>query len=110
MSNKSQSHVVCDPDICGGKPCIVGTRIRVQDIYVWHELQAQSQAEIVTNFSQLSLADVHAALAYYHDHQQEIQSEIQKERSEAEVSKLNHPSKLLQKLTGLDADSATISS
>ena len=35
------------PDKCGGRPCIAGTRIRVQDVYVWHELQGQTADEIV---------------------------------------------------------------
>jgi uncharacterized protein (DUF433 family) len=30
------------PTVCGGKACIAGTRIRVQDIYVWHVLQGAS--------------------------------------------------------------------
>ncbi len=64
------------PAVWGGKPCIAGTRIRVQDIYVWHELQSRSPEEIVSDFPQLTLADVHAALAYYFDHREEIQREM----------------------------------
>jgi len=110
MAKASTSHIERDPTICGGRPCVAGTRIRVQDIYVWHELQGQSPEEIVTNFPQLSLADVHASLAYYHDHRNEIESEVQTERMDAERMKRSHPSKLLQKLTGHDADSASIPS
>jgi uncharacterized protein (DUF433 family) len=32
-------HIEITPGVCGGKPRIEGTRIRVQDIYVWHEAQ-----------------------------------------------------------------------
>ena len=67
-----RQHITSTPGVCGGKPCIAGTRIRVQDIYVWHELQSQSAAEIVRDFPQLSLADVHAALTYFYDHRDEI--------------------------------------
>jgi len=109
-SNPSTFHIECDPAICGGRPCVAGTRIRVQDVYVWHELKRQSPEEIVTNFPQLSLADVHAALAYYHDHRTEIETEVRAERMDAERMKQCHPSKLLQKLTGHDADPASISS
>jgi uncharacterized protein (DUF433 family) len=97
-------HIETDPQKCGGRPCIAGTRIRVQDVYVWHELQGQSPEEIVTDFKQLTLADVHAALAYYHDHREVIETEVRAEREEAERLKLNHPSKLQQKLTGQDAN------
>jgi uncharacterized protein (DUF433 family) len=81
----------------------VGTRIRVQDIYVWHELQGQSPDEIVTNFPQLTLADVHAALAYYWDHTQEIQQEMAQAESLLQQLKQSSPSPLHEKLRGTDA-------
>ena len=30
-------HITRTPGVCGGKACIAGHRIRVQDIYVLHE-------------------------------------------------------------------------
>lgn len=66
------THIEKKPGVCGGKACVTGIRIRVQDVYVWHELQGRSPDEIVTSFPQLTLADVPAALAYYWDHVQEI--------------------------------------
>jgi uncharacterized protein (DUF433 family) len=32
-------HIVKTPCTCGGKPRIAGSRIRVQDIVIWHEHQ-----------------------------------------------------------------------
>jgi uncharacterized protein (DUF433 family) len=69
----SREHIEVTPDVCGGKPRIRGTRIRVQDVYVWHELHGQSADQIVSEFPRLSLAGVHAALTYYWDHRDEIQ-------------------------------------
>lgn len=66
------AHISVNPRVCGGKPCVAGTRIRVWDVHVWHDIRGQSPEEIVANFPQLSLADVYAALAYYLDHQEEI--------------------------------------
>jgi len=43
-------HIESKPGVCGGKPCIVDTRIRVQDVYVWHELQGKTPDEIVSDF------------------------------------------------------------
>ena len=60
---RRREHIEMDPAKCGGKPCIAGTRIRVWDIHVWHNLRGQSPEQIITEFPQLSLADVHAALA-----------------------------------------------
>jgi uncharacterized protein (DUF433 family) len=40
-------HVTKSPGVCGGKACIAGSRIRVQDIYQWHALQGMSPDEIL---------------------------------------------------------------
>ena len=72
----SQKHIDTNPSRCGGKPCVAGTRIRVWDVHVWHDLRGWSPAEIVTQFPQITLADVHAALAYYHDHRDEIDQQM----------------------------------
>ena len=69
-------HIESDPNKCGGKPCIAGTRIRVWDVHVWHNLRGQSPEQIVTDFPQLTLADVYAALAYYFDHREEIERQM----------------------------------
>jgi uncharacterized protein (DUF433 family) len=69
------SHIEITPGTCGGKPRIAGHRIRVQDIVVWTE-EGQSADEIVADFLQLGLADVYAALAYYHDHRVQIDKDI----------------------------------
>jgi uncharacterized protein (DUF433 family) len=77
MDQTIREHIKSKPGVCGGKACITGTRIRVQDIFVWHEMQGQSADAIVSQFPQLSLADVYAALAYYWDHRDEIDRQMQ---------------------------------
>ncbi|MDZ4659489.1 MAG: DUF433 domain-containing protein [Bythopirellula sp.] len=74
----SPSHIEVTPGTCGGKPRIAGHRIRVQDIVIWIE-QGQSVDEIVADFPQLSLAKVYAALAYYHDHREQIDQDIRED-------------------------------
>jgi uncharacterized protein (DUF433 family) len=74
-----REHVTCTPGVCGGKPCIAGHRIRVQDVYVWHELQGQSVDEIIADFPQLTHADVYAALAYFWDNREAILAEMREE-------------------------------
>jgi uncharacterized protein (DUF433 family) len=68
-------HIEMTLGTCGGRPRIAGHRIRVQDIVLWTE-GGLSPDEIVVRFPQLSLADVHAALAYYHDHRAEVDQQI----------------------------------
>lgn len=58
---------------------IVGTRVRVQDIYVDSEVIGKSPEEIVVALPHLTLAQVHAALAYYFDHREEILDELRQD-------------------------------
>jgi uncharacterized protein (DUF433 family) len=55
--------IAVDPAVCGGRPVISGTRVRVTDIL---EMLAggASPAEIAADFPYLSEDDVRAALAY----------------------------------------------
>src|SRR5690242_7955629 len=69
-------HIVSTPDTCGGKPRIAGSRIQVKHVAIMHEREGKSPEEIVSEFPHLTLAGIYAALAYYHDHREEINSEI----------------------------------
>jgi uncharacterized protein (DUF433 family) len=70
-------HIVATPGICGGRPRINGHRITVQNIAIWHERGGLTPDEIVADHPGITLADVHAALAYYWDHVEEIRADIQ---------------------------------
>jgi uncharacterized protein (DUF433 family) len=72
------SHIEITPGTCAGKPRIAGHRIRVQDIVLWTE-EGQSADEIVAEFPQLCLSDVYAALAYYHEHREQIDKDIRED-------------------------------
>jgi uncharacterized protein (DUF433 family) len=94
MENVLTQHITKTPGVCGGRACIAGHRIRVMDIVVWHEMRRQSPDQIVDLFPGITLADVHAALAYYFDHRQEIEDEFRKEDQWAEWVKATIPSKI----------------
>ncbi len=100
MTAVISEHIDITPGVCGGKPRIAGHRIRVQDIAIWHEQMGMSPDEIVSRHPSITLADVYAALAYYHDHFEEIRTAIRE--SETFVQKLQEtiPSKVQQKLRG----------
>jgi uncharacterized protein (DUF433 family) len=95
MENNPDGYIVKTPGVCGGKPRIAGHRIRVQDIVVWHERQGWSPDEIVSHYPQLSLSKVYAALAYYHDHQEEIRQEMRDDEAFVEEFKKNHSDLIL---------------
>jgi uncharacterized protein (DUF433 family) len=90
-------HIEITPGVADGKPRIAGHRITVQNIVVWHELIGQSIDEIASEYG-LTLADVHAALAYYHDNRSVIDEAIQKDESFIEALRRQTPSKVTQKL------------
>ena len=105
-----KQHIVVTPGTCGGKPRIDGTRIRVQDIVVWHERQGRSPEQIVASYPQLTLADVYAALTYYFDHCEDIKRQMKAgEDFVAQMKAELGPGPLEAKLKGLDDPSAPIS-
>lgn len=63
------------PDVCGGEPCIVRTRIPV-----WVLVQARqmggSDADILQSYPTLRAEDLAAAWAYYRSHRDEIERQI----------------------------------
>ena len=68
------AHITKDPKVCGGKACIDGTRIRVMDIVGLHHHGYMPEQMLNVYATPLTLAQVHAALAYYYDHKDEIEA------------------------------------
>ena len=65
-------YIVKSPGVCNGQPRIAGTRIKVKHVYNWVERMGMTPAQVVAEYPHLTMAQVHAALAYYHDHSEEI--------------------------------------
>lgn len=91
-------HIQITPGICGGKPRIAGHRIRVQDIVIWYEHLNMPPDEIIYHHPSITLADVHAALAYYYDHLEEIRQQIRESEAFATQMAAETPSILQRKL------------
>lgn len=72
-----------DPQYRNGRPCIAGTGITVHRIAGWYKT-GLSPEEIADDYDHLSLAQVYAALAYYHANFDKIESEIRAEWEEEE--------------------------
>jgi uncharacterized protein (DUF433 family) len=99
MLSVIHEHIDITDDTCGGKPRITGTRIRIQDVVVWHEQMGLSPDEIVSQYPTLTLGDVHAALTYYYDHFDRIRQDIQDSARQVEALRKTTHSKLQEKLT-----------
>src|SRR5487761_1500234 len=69
-------YIVKTRDICGGPARIAGTRIKVKHVYTWVERMGMTLAQVVAEYPHLTMAQVHAALAYYWSHREEIHQAI----------------------------------
>jgi predicted nucleotidyltransferase/uncharacterized protein (DUF433 family) len=75
--------IVSNPEVRGGQPILTGTSVSVADVAAAARFQGRSPQEIAEAFT-LTLAEVHAALAYYYAHQSAIDMLIHAERDQAE--------------------------
>ncbi|MBL8191902.1 MAG: DUF433 domain-containing protein [Acidobacteria bacterium] len=102
MSTVATSHIELDAE---GRAWISGSNVKVieiaQDKLAW----GWSPEEMCLQHPHLSLAQIHAALSYYYDHQDELNSEIAEQmreykelRSQAENSSLRQKLRALGKL------------
>ncbi|ETX07906.1 DUF433 domain-containing protein [Candidatus Entotheonella palauensis] len=81
--------ITCSDDIRGGRPRIAGTGVTVQRIAGWYKLGLTPE-EIADRIGHLSIAQVHAALAYYHANQNEIEADMAAEDEEAKSLEQTH--------------------
>lgn len=72
------------PEIRGGRPCIAGTGVSVRRIAILHNM-GEIPEDISRKFGHVSLAQVHAALAYYHANQEEVDADIEAEARAGEA-------------------------
>lgn len=90
---------------------IDGTRIRVLDIYAMAELQGLTPDEIVYALPHLTLAQVHAALAHYFAHRDEIVQQLREEEEIAQqLRALTGPGPLAARFPGSESHRGPISS
>jgi uncharacterized protein (DUF433 family) len=61
--NPFLQRISIDPMVCGGKPCIKGTRIWVS-LVLDFLAEGMSEAELLAEYPQLSREDVLAAIAF----------------------------------------------
>ena len=66
MSTSYRDRITLEPGKRGGKPCIRGLRITVQDVLQWLA-SGQSVQDIVADYPQLEPEDIQAVLAYAAD-------------------------------------------
>jgi uncharacterized protein (DUF433 family) len=78
-------HIVLSDD---GVPAITGTTMKIVELVLAHLAYGWSPEELHFQFPYLTLGQIHSALAYYWDHREQLERDIQT-RLEA-VDRLRH--------------------
>jgi uncharacterized protein (DUF433 family) len=86
-------HVVMDEH---GVPYIAGTTMKVVELVVAHAEHGWSPEELRFQFPYLSLGQIYSSLAYYWDHQGELDQDIARRRAMAEQLQQQLGSPMLQ--------------
>ena len=84
MATVEYAHISLDAQ---GVPIIVGSRTKVVEIVLDHLAHGSDAREIHREFPHLSLGAIHSALAYYYDHQDEIDEDIARRLRRVEAIK-----------------------
>jgi uncharacterized protein (DUF433 family) len=73
MAMLAYAHITLSP---AGVPYIAGTRTKVEEVILDHLAHRWDAEEIQRQHPALTLGQIHSALAYYYDHQEELDREI----------------------------------
>ena len=73
MATVDYPHISRGPD---NAPVLTGTGTKVVEIVLAHVAQGADADEILRHYPYLTLGQIHSALAYYYDHQQEVDADI----------------------------------
>jgi uncharacterized protein (DUF433 family) len=104
MSTEIGTLLVSSPDVCGGRLRVDGTRITVNQIIVLYK-QGYSADDIADQYQHLTMAQVYAALSYYHANQEEVEADLATERKETNCQ-ANAPTGSREKEVRLEAFNA----
>jgi uncharacterized protein (DUF433 family) len=81
MSTAIDTLLSRSPNICGGRMRIDGTRVTVNQIVTCYQ-QGLTPEEIAEEYSHINLAQVYAALTYYHANRDEVDRELEAEAAD----------------------------
>jgi uncharacterized protein (DUF433 family) len=81
MSTMIAAHILLDD---AGVAWIDETNVKVIEVVLDKLAHGSSPEEMHLQYPHLSLAQIHAALAYYYDHKAELDAEIERRLDEAE--------------------------
>jgi uncharacterized protein (DUF433 family) len=96
LANTLYRHIVKNDD---GIPMIEGTTMKVVELVLNHKAYGWNAEELQENHPYLLMSQIHSALAYYWDHQEEIDSDIQKRLARVDdLQNKSKPSRMRERL------------
>jgi uncharacterized protein (DUF433 family) len=94
MSTVAYPHIEVRPN---GKPYITGTGFKVRVLVEEYLARGVEAIELQQSHPNLTLAQIYSALAYYHDHKEEVDREIEELREFAAQARAEQGESLLAK-------------
>ena len=85
---QSINQIATDERVRNGRPYIMGTSVTVADVAIV-KIYHQQNADDIAQWFDLDLSQVYAALAYYYEHKDEVDADIQAQIRRAEELKEN---------------------
>lgn len=73
VKSSAYPHIVKVEGVCGGEAIIEGTRIAVWHLVGYYYKVGMPVEEILAEWDYLTPSQVFSALAYYHDHREEVE-------------------------------------
>ena len=92
-------HIQQRPTPCGLQAYVRGTRVAVRHVAAFLNAGFTAEEIISEGLPHVTPAAIHEAIAYYYDHQQEIEAELQAESADAALTALQErltPAQLFQ--------------
>lgn len=80
LKGRGHPYVESRPGVCGGEPVVAGTRFPVRSVVTNVYRLGMTPEEMVEAWPYLTLAHVHDALSFYHDHRRAIDRSIRANR------------------------------
>ncbi len=93
-------YVTRNAEVCGGKPVIGGTRIKVAQIALEYDHLAWAPDEILQAHPHLTLAQIHDALSYYYENADEIRSDLRADEDIVTAIQRQHQGSSIEHLGG----------
>lgn len=88
------SYIERKPGVCGGKPVIAGSRIKVTQIAIEYERLGWTPDQIIDAHPHLRLEQVHDALSYYYENQKQLDADILADEQFVVELRQRYPSRL----------------